>query len=332
MKILYLSCHSILEYDEVKLLASLGHEIFSHGTYADPSKVDDTKRPPLNIPAYPDFIKTVFSNPKENLDPNLVDWADTIICMHITDWLSANWVKFKGKRVIWRSIGQSTREVESMLLPLRRDGLQIVRYSPREKTIPGFVGEDAMIRFYKDPEEFCGWYGDKAEVITVAQSFAQRFEYTNWDIFKRVVEGLPARVYGPENEATGHLNGGCVGFETLKGILRQNRCFFYTGTYPAAYTLGFIEALMTGIPVVALGPFFGNSPYYLEQRTYEVADIIKNGVNGFISDNHRELRDSIELLLKDRQKAFHIGQKGRKTAIEYFGLEKIKKAWSEFLK
>ena len=33
MKILYLSCHSILEYDEVKLLTGMGHYVFSPGAY-----------------------------------------------------------------------------------------------------------------------------------------------------------------------------------------------------------------------------------------------------------------------------------------------------------
>jgi hypothetical protein len=332
MKILYLSCHSILEYDEIKLLDSIGHEVFSHGTYADPSKVDDPKRPTLNIPSFPDLIEKAKIGPKENLHPDLVDWADCIISMHNVDWLSNNWSKFKGKRVIWRSIGQSTSDIETLLWPLRRDGLQIIRYSPREKTIPGFVGEDVMIRFYKDPDEFKGYTGEKAEIITVAQSFQQRFEYTNWDIFNKIVVGLPARVYGPHNEGTGHLNGGCPDYEGLKNVLRTNRAFFYTGTYPAAYTLGFIEAFMTGIPIIALGPFFGNSPYYLEQKTYEVCDFIKNGENGFISDDFKQLRGFCEMLLKDSNKALHVGLHGRATAIELFGLSKIKKEWEAFLK
>lgn len=331
MKILYLSCHSILEYDEVKLLTSLGHEVFSHGTYADPAKVDDPKRPGLEIPRYPDLIEKAKTCTKENLDVDLIAWADVIICMHVVDWLRLNWSKFTGKRVIWRSIGQSTKDVENMLLSFRRDGLQIVRYSPREKTIPGFVGEDAMIRFYKDSDEFGGFTGEKREIITVAQSFQQRYEYTNWNIFEKVVDGLPARVYGPHNEETGHLNGGCPDYEGLKKELRENRAFFYTGTYPAAYTLGFIEALMTGIPVVALGEHLGNSPYYLEQRTYEVPDIIRNGENGFIADDLDQLRNFLQTLLNDKNRAFYIGQEGRKTAILYFGMDKIKDQWKEFL-
>jgi hypothetical protein len=31
------------------------------------------------------------------------------------------------------------------------EGLEIVRYSPMERNIPGYIGEDALIRFYKDP-------------------------------------------------------------------------------------------------------------------------------------------------------------------------------------
>ena len=36
-KILYLSCHEVLEYDEVSLLLELGHEVFSPGAYVEPA-------------------------------------------------------------------------------------------------------------------------------------------------------------------------------------------------------------------------------------------------------------------------------------------------------
>jgi hypothetical protein len=79
--------------------------------------------------------------------------------MHIPEWIIDNWELFRGKRVIWRTIGQSTSTHEAKLLPYRNQGLQIVRYSPRETNINGYIGQDAMIRFYKDPDEYKNWQG-----------------------------------------------------------------------------------------------------------------------------------------------------------------------------
>jgi len=50
MNILYVSCHSILEHDEIKLFSELGADVFSHGAYRNPQQVDDPKRPVLDIP------------------------------------------------------------------------------------------------------------------------------------------------------------------------------------------------------------------------------------------------------------------------------------------
>lgn len=331
MKILYLSCHSILEYDEIKLLSELGHEIFSMGTYHNPGKIDDPKRPVLDIPYYPELEKLATPDDKNNINPALIDWADVILVMHRVDWIRDNWEKMRHKIVVLRTIGQSTADTETQVRPLRREGLKIIRYSPREQTIPGYCGGDTLIRFYKDSNEFKGWTGEKKEVITVAQSFQQRFQFSNWDTFRKATAGLPARVYGPHNEPTGEMNGGCPDYEGLKAVLRENRVFFYTGTHPASYTLGFIEAMMTGIPVVALGPYLGNSWDHPAQQTYEVPNIIRNGVNGFISDNLDELRFNIRALLENQTLAKQISEAGRKTAIKYFDKAKIKPIWAEFL-
>lgn len=332
MKILYLSCHSILEYDEIKLFVELGHQVFSMGTYHNPGKIDDPKRPVLDIPYYPDLDKLATPDDKKNIPQKLIDWADVIIVMHIADWIAANWPKFKGKRVIWRSIGQSTLEVETLLRPFRRQGIEIVRYSPLERTIPGYNGQDAEIRFFKDPDEFKGWTGEKKEVITVGQDIQQRWASSNWNVIDKVFKTLPAHVFGPHNEGTGHYNAGCPDYEGLKDVLRKNRVFFYTGTQPASYTLGLIEAMMTGTPIVALGPELGNSPEFAYQRTYELPNIIKNGINGFISDDIDTLIKYCRDLLDDDKLAAKISAAGRKTAIEYFGKTKIKDQWKKYLK
>ncbi|WP_147275011.1 hypothetical protein [Paenibacillus prosopidis] len=94
--------------------------------------------------------------------------------MHAPSIVINNWEKIKHKRVIWRSIGQSFASVEQVLQPYRNQGLEIVWYSPIERMIPGYIGEDAVIRFYKDPAEYHGWVGNKNQIMALNQSMRER--------------------------------------------------------------------------------------------------------------------------------------------------------------
>jgi len=330
IKMLYLSCHSIEEYDELKLFHEIGIDVFSHGAYKDPRNPGDNMRPPLDFDVDPELIELANQCEKECLSKDLVKRFDVILVMHIPKWITYNWPVFKDKIVIWRTTGQSTVDVENELAPFRKLGMKIVRYSPQEKTIPGYIGEDAIIRFYKDPEEFKDWNGAIPRVITLGQSMTKRDPFCGWSIFNQVTFGFRRKLYGPHNEEAGKDNGGFLTYDRLKRVLRDNRCYFYTGTMPACYTLNFIEAFMTGIPIVAIGPQRGNAPFLPGQFTYEIPFIIQNGVNGFWSDDLEQLRKFVKLLLDRHDVAQEISKNARKTAIDLFGKEKIKQQWIDF--
>jgi len=331
MKLLYLSCHGVLEYDELLLFKELGIDFFSHGCYTNPTVAGEMKREAVGGVYHDDLFHLAAAYGKDNLHPDMIKWADVVVCMHVVDWLTNNWEKLKGKRVIWRSIGQSTLNVENMLRPLRAQGLEIIRYSPREKTIPGFVGEDALIRFYKDPAEFNGWTGEEKRVITFGQSMFDRREFCNWSVFNEATKNYPRAIFGTPSKADDPLYQGQVDYRELKRLLRVSRVYFYTGTYPASYTLNFIEALMTGTPIVALGRALGNSPHEIGQNTYEVPDILDESGGGLYADDIGELKNYIKILMEDRAFASQISERGRQAAIKYFAKEKIKAQWKEFL-
>ena len=250
--------------------------------------------------------------------------------MHIPEWIEQNWDKFRGKRVIWRTIGQSTPNIEARMQALRHKGLEIVRYSPREANIEPTAGCDRIIRFYKDDREFGHWVGAGNEVITFAQDMKHRGEFCNYDAFVKIAEGFNAHVYGPKNESSEALNGGFMQYGDMQQKMRDARVYIYTGTQPASYTLNLIEAMMTGVPVIALGPKHGNS-LNPETQLYEIPDIIQSGVNGFMSDDIGEIRKWVQLLLDDVKLARRIGDMGRQRAIELFGRDVIKQRWQEYL-
>lgn len=348
MKILYLSSHSILEYDEVCLLtelyAGLNIEVFSMGAFSNPTQSGDFMRSVIpNGKFYPNLYGIAMQCDKALLHPELVDWADIIISMHNSavpgqklrqPWIGNNLKLFKekNKRVIWRSIGQSTPEIEKEMKGYRDQGVQILRYSPLEEKIPNYAGHDAIIRFAKDADEFTGWIGDKKHVITFVQSFKKRGSHVGYSVFEDVTSGFSRKVFGTENEDLGEIGGGLRTYRELKEELKRARVYFYYGTQPAPYTLSFIEALMTGIPIVAVGKVLRQDdkrPY--NWPAYEIPDIIQNGVNGFVSDNVEELRGYIQLLLDDSDRAKAIGDAGRRTALKLFSKKQIMNEWEVFL-
>jgi len=329
MKILYLSCHSINEYEDIKMFSELGHEIVSQGAYNNPEKPGDNMRPPLHgiyyNPEMAELAKTLYWDYTTTsiIPKKLIEWCDIIYILGIHQWLLTNWDRIKHKKVVFRSIGQSIPSTEQILAKFRREGLKIVRYSPVERRIPGYCGEDALIRFYKDEDEYKDWNGKISRVITVAQNMKNRGWCLHYDIFEKATRGLPRTLYGKQNENAGKLFGGCLNYEELKQAYRDNRVFFYTGTHPAPYTMAFQEAFMTGTPIVSIGK-------QLAGWDLEIPEIIENGVHGFWSDSIRELHEYTKLLLEDYNLAKKISENARKKAIELFSKHKIREQWKNF--
>jgi hypothetical protein len=345
--ILYLGCHEILEHDEVKLFTEMGHNVFSLGGVYQNSNIGILRGSIPNLYDNPHLREVALQCNKENIGQELIDWMDICVMSHNSredidghaqPWLKGNWSKFKKskKPIIWRGIGQSNGQVEKSLQEFKKDGLKIVRHSPMDSTIPYYAGSDAMIRFYKDPEEYSGYNGQSARVVNLSQALfgndrvSSRGDHMSLPFFKQVVDGFDWKVFGPDNENAGEHNGGLLSHEDLKQMLRFNRVFFYTGTRPANVTLGFIEAFMTGIPIVSIGPENGNE-IYTDQKTFEVPQIIgESGGYGFWSDSVTQSRKYIADLLNNQSLAFEVGAKGRAKAIEIFGKEVIRRDWENF--
>lgn len=339
MRILYLSCHSILEFDEIKLLHDLGHYVFSPGAYVEPRNPGDASmRPGLESIKYDqEDVDLWHEQPSDNnndrkctITSQFVKRFDAVIVMHIPDWINQNWANLNHRPVIWRTIGQSITPVERSLRNFRMDGMKIVRYSPRETSIPGYIGEDAMIRFYKDSDEFSGWTGRLKRVLTVNQAIRTRHQACNYVLWETVTKPFTRALIGPGNE---NIDGwiGKTSFDDMKTAMRDHRAYFYVGTHPASYTLNFIEAWMTGIPMVAIGPEFGNAAYFPGHNLYEVPDFIENGVNGFVSDNAEEMQANIKELLNNEELGRKVSAAGRASAIKLFGRETIAQQWKQFL-
>lgn len=334
MKILYLSCHAVLEYDECKLFTEMGHEVYSHGVYRDPRGAYTLPRPGIDgMPIDERWIELTANQAKTELTPEMIDPFDVIIIMSGENEgpLIANWKNIKHKRVIWRSIGQSIQPTENAVKRLRAEGLEVVRYSPKEQNIPGYAGEDAMIRFYKDPDDYFGWNGNDKRPINFTQTLKGRGKMVHYDEIMGSLVGFDgAKIYGTGNNDLGTFNGGEVTYNKMRELLRNSRVFVYGGTWPASYTLSFIEAMMTGIPIVALSTegakVAGVDPF----DYYEVAEILDQaGVMTW--DNVEKMREMVQGYLDSDVLAGESSIQLRNTAIKLFGKEVIAKQWADYL-
>jgi len=340
-KILYLSCHCVLEYDELRLLRDIGYEVYTTDCYHRPKTPVIDRRPPLDIDDNEDFLRLFYSMCHTNsqnsdvkqeqhnnlLTEEIIDAFDIIMVMHLPRFVEQNWEKMKHKTVIWRTIGQSSPIIERDIQKYRDEGLKIVRYSPKERELSGFAGEDALIRFAKYPTDYLPYVGDQNYVMTFGQTAVDRGDYCRYDLMRKISNDFNFKLFGPGNTSS-PLNFGEINYEKQMYELSRNKAYFYSGTWPASYTLNFIEALMSGIPVFALGEKLASKVGYFP---YEVPDIIKSGQNGFCSDDIDLLKQSIRNVMTDPELRAQISKEGRNTAIELFGADNIKPQWKEFL-
>jgi glycosyltransferase involved in cell wall biosynthesis len=338
VRVLLLGAHSILEFDDVLMFHELGHEVASIGAYIDPSAPQDDKRPALpQVPMVQTVkdavdalgqqgIKDTLAAAKANLPDAILDWAEVIIVSAFErEWLLPQYDRWKdaGKRVIWRTIGQSGDANEAAMRTLRARGLEIVRYSPREKHIPNYAGQDAVIRFYKDPDEWHGWTGEDAVVTNVTQAMFDRHPWCNPAFWAIATEGLAVRPMGPRSEVYGGI--GEVGYETMKEGLRRARCYLYVGTQPASYTLGLIEAMMTGCPVVSIGAS------HMRILPYGPALFEGHEIAARAYDDPHIARAQLQVLLDNPDYATAMGLESRLIAIDLFGKDRIFDQWAAYI-
>lgn len=245
--ILYISCHSVLEYDELRLLTSLGHSIFSVGSYFDPQNPGESIRPPLRLHQDPEwrdlFYKTECTF--DRLSKEFLSRFDVIIAMHGHKFLENNIKNIdKRTRTFWRGIGQSTPVIEQKLKSLRARGIKLIRYSPFEAKTANYAGEDYLIRFYKKTEEFKGSDKRNGNGFICYNAITQRQAFNDWNESKTFIEARGFDVFGGSNEALKNYKGFLAAEEQLN-LFKTYSSVFCLSSYPAPYTLGFIEAVMS---------------------------------------------------------------------------------------
>ena len=333
-RILIVSVHPVLEYDEIRLFESLGCDVFSLGYYLNRGQ-ELQLRPGLPSTEWHAENRKIFSASGCRQERNSRHgWVitdafcknfDIVVVHHNYEFINCNWEAIRSRHVVWRTIGQALHHAEHAMREHRVD-VKIVRWSPEEARMRDFIGADAYIRACKDPADWGGWNGRERRVITFNNNFQARGDGMNFAFHQQCVEGYPFDLYGLRNDGIPNWRGTAT-YSEQQDILRRSRAAFVTGTWPAPYTLGFIEAWMTGIPVVHVGRrrFEKDTP-----GTYEIDNLIVDGESGFLVDEVEQARSAFARLLEDEAECQRISTNGRAAACKYFGIERAKVEWMKF--
>lgn len=154
------------------------------------------------------------------------------------------------------------------------------------------------------------WTGLYEKGIAVINNLTPRGRMLGADLFLQFREELPVDVIGMGTEDLG-------GMEILHPFLPDyiaNFRFFLNPIRYSSFPLSLCEAMMTGLPVIALA-------------TTELPMIIKDGINGFIHNDPEYLAEKMRLLLYDHDTAKQLSINSRQTALENFAIERFINEW-----
>jgi hypothetical protein len=158
--------------------------------------------------------------------------------------------------------------------------------------------------------------GDLERGLVITNHLDRRGRRMGPDLFLGVRQQLPLELVGMAAEELGGL--GEIEHAHLPAFASRYRFLFSPIRY-SSLGLAVIEAMMVGMPIVALA-------------TAEMATVIENGVSGYADTNVATLVGHMRELLRDPGLARELGQGARRRARERFSIERFAADWDAALR
>jgi hypothetical protein len=158
--------------------------------------------------------------------------------------------------------------------------------------------------------------GELARGLVISNHLARRGRRMGPDLFLRARAELPLDLVGMAAEELGGI--GEIEHARLPAFAAHYRFLFSPIRY-SSLGLSVIEAMMIGMPVVALA-------------TAEMATVIEDGANGYSDTRFERLGECMRELLRSPSLARDIGQAGRRRAQERFSIERFSADWDAALR
>jgi 2-polyprenyl-3-methyl-5-hydroxy-6-metoxy-1,4-benzoquinol methylase/Tfp pilus assembly protein PilF len=165
-----------------------------------------------------------------------------------------------------------------------------------------------------DVEEYGGYTGEERQVLRVGNAMRERSIMFDVDLQERACEGLPNQIVGmnPALPASKQTSS----FDELLSFYRTRRCLLHVTqeAYEDGYNLSMLEAMGTGMPVVALA-----------NKSCPITD----GHDGFIGADAEALHARLAELLDHQALAQELGARGRETVAQRFPISAFVESWRE---
>lgn len=157
--------------------------------------------------------------------------------------------------------------------------------------------------------------GDIDAGLVVANHLARRGRRMGADIFCEARRQIRLDLVGKGAEELGGL--GELAQAELPAFAAHYRFLFHPARY-ASMGLAVIEAMMIGMPIVALA-------------TTEMATAIEHGSSGYVDTNPAALVGHMQELLRNPSLARQLGVNARRRARERFGIDRFRADWDAAL-
>lgn len=169
----------------------------------------------------------------------------------------------------------------------------------------------SVIKHGMDTGFWDGWIGGDGKILTTVWNYPQRNRICGFDLYKEVTKGLPTNAWG---DSPG-FSKMAKDVNHVRELYRHASVFLNT-TLWSTTPFGLLEAMSVGCPIVTTA-------------TTAMPEFIKDGVNGFITNDPIVMRERIKDLIEDTDMALEIGAAGRETVLKQFGQQRFLDSWNK---
>lgn len=143
---------------------------------------------------------------------------------------------------------------------------------------------------------------EQAEIVHTRNDFSKRdtLRFNEW---LQITSGMPHLLIGRDGDCFLNLSQLAMKYIT-------SRVYLNLEIFTSTFSIAAMEAMMAGMPIVS-------------NNIEGSGDYIKNGINGFVTNNVNMMRRHVQELMNDKDMAIELGNRARETAIQNFGKQQF---------